>query len=157
MMDEIVLFVATGVGLGQLPWSPGTFGSLLGIPLAWWMLGQSGARQLGVVALCLLVSIVLSHWAAGVLGEGDAPGIVVDEYLAFPIAVLGMAAARSLRGMVAAFVLFRLFDITKPPPIGVVEHLVGGVGIALDDVVAALYAWLVLAGVLVLWRRRRTA
>jgi len=136
-----------------LPWAPGTFGSLICLPLAWWLLGYPLWRQVLIMAVLLAVAVPLCHWASLWLGGGDAPQIVADEYLAFPIAVIGLIAARRPWVMGMAFVLFRLFDIIKPPPISQIEALGGGLGIVLDDVMAALYAWMVLAIGTALWRR----
>lgn len=155
MFDTIVLLLATGFGLGWLPWAPGTFGSLIGIPLAWWVAAQPLGRQAASVALMLVTAVALCGWASLALGGGDASQIVADEYLAFPVAVMGLKIARRPWGMALAFLLFRLFDITKLPPIGITESIGGGVGIALDDVIAALYAWLVLMLIDTFWRRRR--
>ncbi|MDR5860726.1 phosphatidylglycerophosphatase A [Halomonas eurihalina] len=153
MIEGTMLLLATGLGLGWLPWAPGTFGSLLGIPLAWWLLGRPLPLQFITLVLLLAIGVPLCHWASISLGGGDASAIVADEILAFPIVLLGLAGARRPWMIGAAFALYRLFDITKLPPIGHIEAIGGGLGIMLDDVVAALYAWLVLAVAIALWRR----
>lgn len=153
MTENAVLVVATGFGLGWLPWAPGTFGSLIGLPLAWWLLGYPPGRQVIIMAVLLAVSVPLCHWASLWQGGGDAPQIVADEYLAFPIAMTGLAMARRPWVLGVAFVLFRLFDGTKPPPINHIEAIGGGLGIVLDDVMAAICAWIVLAIGIALWRR----
>lgn len=152
-MDAAVLLFASGFGLGWIPWAPGTFGSLLGLPLAWWLLGLTRSSQVAVVAFLLIVAVPICHVAALMLNGSDPAQIVADEFMAFPLALLGLSAARTPWGMALAFALFRLFDTTKPPPITWVETLDGGLGIALDDAVAALLSWLVLAALLTLWRR----
>ncbi|OLO03318.1 phosphatidylglycerophosphatase A family protein [Salinicola socius] len=157
MVENAVLLVATGFGLGWLPWAPGTFGSLIGLPLAWWLLGFSPGRRVAIMVALLVVAIPLCHWASLWLGGGDVPQVVADEYLAFPIVMIGLAAGRRWWVMGLSFLLYRLFDITKLPPIGHVEAIGGGLGIALDDVVAALYALLVLTMVIALRRRYRVA
>lgn len=85
IFEQVVLLIATGFGLGSLPWVPGTFGSLLGIPLAWWLWGQALTRQLLVITALLAVGVPLCHWASRWLGGGDAAQIVADEYFAFPL------------------------------------------------------------------------
>lgn len=153
MIESAVLLVATGFGLGWLPWAPGTFGSLMGLPLAWWLLAHPPGRQVVILMVLLAVAVPLCHWASLWLGGGDAPQIVADEYLAFPIVMLGLAMARCPWVIGGAFVLYRLFDVTKPPPINHIEAVGGGLGIVLDDVMAAIYAWIVLAIGIALWRR----
>lgn len=151
--EHVVLLIATGFGLGLSPWMPGTLGSLLGIPLAWWLWGQPLARQLLIITALLLVGVPLCHWASHWLGGGDAAQIVADEYLAFPLVLVGLATAHRGWTIGAGFLLYRLFDITKPQPIGFVETIGGGLGIVLDDVLAALLAWLVLHWTLALRQR----
>ncbi|WP_306298816.1 phosphatidylglycerophosphatase A [Salinicola salarius] len=153
MIESAVLLVANGFGLGWLPWAPGTFGSLIGLPLAWWLLGHLPGRQVAILVVLLAVAVPLCHWASLWLGGGDAPQIVADEYLAFPIVMLGLAMARCPWVIGGAFVLYRLFDVTKPLPISHIEAIGGGLGIVLDDVMAAIYAWIVLTIGIAIWRR----
>ncbi|MFG6176016.1 phosphatidylglycerophosphatase A [Halomonas sp. THAF12] len=155
-MDTLVMWLATGLGLGLSPWASGTVGTLLALPLAWWLLGRSRRWQLGVAAILLAVAMPLCQLASDTLGGKDDGRIVLDEIVAFPVAVLGQAVARQPLVMAGAFVAYRLLDATKPPPVTQAEGIVGGVGIVLDDTVAALYAWALLAGGVALWRRRRT-
>ena len=145
MFENSVLMVATGFGLGWLPWAPGTFGSILGVPLAWWLMRFSPGRQIVAVVILLVMAVPICHFASLCLGGGDIPGIVADEYLAFPITVIGLAVKPRLWMLGAAFLLFRLFDATKLPPITYIEGIGGGLGIVLDDVMAAIYGWIVLA------------
>ena len=157
MIESTVLLLASGFGLGWLPFASGTFGSLLGIPLAWWMLGRTLTTQVIITVLLLAIGVPLCHWASMWLGGGDASQIVADEFLAFPIVVLGLASARTPWMMMAAFALYRLFDITKLPPIHHIEAIGDGLGIVLDDVLAAIYALLTLRMAVALWRWRNTS
>lgn len=153
MIETMVVQPATGFGLGLLPLMPGTFGSLLGLPLAWWLLGHPPIRQALIVVVLLLVAVPLCHWASLWQGGGDAPQIVADEYLMFPVSVIGLALMRRAWILVTAFLLFRLFDAIKLPPLNLLEALGGGMGIVLDDLMAAVYAWMVIAIGNELWRR----
>ena len=155
-MEALWIWPATGFGLGWLPWASGTIGSLLAVPLAWWLLGRSRPVQFGLVAAWLVAAMPLCQLASDSLGGKDDGRIVLDEIAAFPVVVLGQAAARQPLAMAGAFVAYRLFDITKPPPAAELEGIPGGVGIVLDDLVAAGYAWLLVFGGLSLWRRRRS-
>ncbi|MBR2513912.1 MAG: phosphatidylglycerophosphatase A [Halomonas sp.] len=154
MFETLNLWLATGFGLGLSPIAPGTLGSLLGIPLAWWLVGRPLAHQGAIVATLLVLAVPICHYASLQLGGGDHGSIVADEYLAFPLAVIGLQAARHPLVMAMAFALFRFFDAVKPPPIHLAEYVQGGVGIVLDDVVAALVTWVVVVLVLKLWQRR---
>jgi len=154
MIESATLLLASGFGLGWLPFAPGTFGSLLGIPLTWWLVGRRLTIQVLITALLLAIGVPICHWASMWLGGGDAPQIVADEFLAFPIVILGLASARNPWMMMVAFALYRLFDITKPPPIHHIETIGGGLGIVLDDVLAAIYALLTLHMAVAIWRWR---
>lgn len=143
--------VATGFGAGLLPWAPGTWGSLAALPCGWAIRSLGGVIALaGASAIAFLVGC----WAAGRVarasGEHDPGFIVIDEVAAQWLALL--AVPLDLRWFAAAFLLFRIFDIAKPWPARAIErHVAGGLGIMLDDIVAALYAVLLLligAGVL---------
>ena len=148
--DNIVLFVAAGCGLGYSPFLPGTIGSLLGLALAW-ALQQSGlplALWPAVVGLLFIIGIPVCGRAARRLGRSDPPSVVFDEIAAVPLVFL--AVPWNLTTAVAGFLWFRLFDIVKPWPIHRLERLEGGLGIMIDDILAALYAagslWLTVRG-----------
>ncbi|MBB3189661.1 phosphatidylglycerophosphatase A family protein [Halomonas cerina] len=149
------MLLATGLGLGLSPLASGTVGSLPGLPLAGWLLGRARRVQLAVVAALLVAAMPVCHQAATVLGFKDDGRIVLDEIVAFPLTVLGLSAARHPAILAGAFVVYRVFDITKPLPVAQAESLPGGVGIVLDDSMAAVMTWPVMAVGLALWRRRR--
>jgi phosphatidylglycerophosphatase A len=142
--------VAFGFGAGLAPRAPGTAGSVVGIVIAWWLL----PLPLHVRAAIVLVAFAAGIWVCGEsarrLNSHDHPGIVLDEIVAVLAATLVMAE-RSLLGLFLVFVLFRVFDIAKPWPIRDVDHrLGGGLGIMLDDLIAAFYAAVGLAVIRVL-------
>ncbi|WP_404296307.1 phosphatidylglycerophosphatase A [Halomonas sp.] len=156
-MEGPLMILATGFGLGLSPWASGTLGSLAGLPLAWWLLGRARRVQVAVTLALLIAAVPICHLAEESLGGKDDGRIVLDEIVAFPVAVLGLAAARQPLAMASAFVVYRVFDSTKPPPISLAEAVPGGAGIVLDDVIAALMTWLVMALGLMLWRRRQAS
>ncbi|RYZ51110.1 MAG: phosphatidylglycerophosphatase A [Proteobacteria bacterium] len=150
--------VAVVFPLGMLPKAPGTWGSLAGIPVA--MAFAYGTRSLGVYSLpaILILLVLLGVFAWWTIDQTekqwqthDDGRIVIDE-------VLGQAIASvffpfDAFHIIAAFVLFRIFDIFKPGPIGWAdEKLPGAFGTLLDDVIAGIFAGLVLAGVSALAR-----
>lgn len=154
MLDTVNFWIATGFGLGLSPVAPGTFGSLLGIPLAWWLLSRPLVQQGSIIAVLLVLAVPVCHVAAWHYAGLDHGSIVADEYVAFPLAVIGLTAARHPLVMAIAFVVYRFFDGLKPPPIHLAEYVQGGFGIVLDDVIAALVTWVVIAIGLKLWQRR---
>jgi len=138
-------FIALGFGSGLAPFAPGTFGTLVAIPIA--ALLRAYASDVGFVAAIVLL-FALGTWAADVtgrdLGVPDHGGIVVDEIVAFLI-VLYFVGGDPLR-QAFAFLLFRVFDIAKPPPIRQVDAaLKNGVGVMVDDLLAAAYTLFVFA------------
>ena len=155
MLDTFNFWLATGFGLGLAPVAPGTFGSLIGLPLAWWLLGRSTGQQAVIIALMLVAAVPVCHIAAWHYDGLDHGSIVADEYVAFPLAVLGLKAARHPLVLALAFGVYRFFDALKPPPIHLAEYVTGGLGIVLDDVIAALVSWLVVALIVTLWQRRQ--
>lgn len=137
--------IAFGGGVGLAPVAPGTFGTLLAFPVFW-----TAAQTLAPLEFMLLATgmFLIGVWACGLtarhLGVADHGGMVWDELVAFLI-VLFFTPALPL-WQAAAFLLFRLFDILKPPPIRYYERtLRGGFGVMFDDIVAAFYTLVVLA------------
>lgn len=140
-------FIALGFGAGMSPFAPGTVGTLLAFPL-WWLLGRGyGPLELLAVIVMLFGAGVWACELTGQhLGVPDHGAMCWDETVAF-LAVLALVPD-DIRWQAAAFVLFRAFDVVKPPPIGAVERRVkGGMGVMLDDLLAAGYTVLVLAAV----------
>jgi len=140
-------FIALGFGSGLPRKAPGTWGSLAAIPLYAALLYLMPPAL--IVALCVPV-FVLGVWACEKtsqnLGVDDFGGIVIDEIVAMWL-VLAVAPA-TWWGWLLAFALFRFFDIIKPWPIGWCDaRLKGGLGVMVDDVVAALFAMILLWGV----------
>jgi phosphatidylglycerophosphatase A len=138
-------FVALGFGAGLAPKMPGTIGTLVALPIAWALRTHAGdgAWLAAIVALTLA-----GIWAAQVtgrhLGAADHGCIVIDEIAAF-LLVLFFAGGDPVRDAIA-FVVFRFFDIVKPPPIRAVDAaLKNGVGVMADDFLAAGYTLIVLA------------
>jgi phosphatidylglycerophosphatase A len=134
-----VVLAAFGFGTGLSPYAPGTVGSLLGVLLAWATVPLDLPVRLVIGVLLVAAGIWLCGEAAKRVGVHDHPGIVWDEIAALYLVL--QAVPPSLGPWAAGFVLFRLFDIFKPWPIRDLDHrLGGGLGIMLDDLVAALYA-----------------
>jgi phosphatidylglycerophosphatase A len=137
-------FIALGFGAGLAPVMPGTAGTLVAFPIAW-ALDAYGGDLAWMVAVAVLVGAGI--WAAQVtgrdLGVPDHGAIVIDEVAAF---LLVLFFARAPAQQVIAFLLFRFFDIVKPPPIRQVDAaLKNGAGVMADDFVAAFYTLIVLA------------
>ncbi|MGH7098689.1 MAG: phosphatidylglycerophosphatase A family protein [Stellaceae bacterium] len=134
--------LATGFGTGLLPKAPGSWGSLATLPLAWGLKSAFGRAGLAAAAG---LAFGAGCWAAGRVartsGRPDPGFIVIDEILGQLLALL--PARRDPAAYALAFLLFRLFDIGKPWPIGRIDRTVGGgLGIMLDDALAAGYALL---------------
>lgn len=132
--------IATAGGIGLLPLLPGTWGSLAALPCAWAISALAGRTALLAAAiLAFAVGCRASATLARTSGLKDPQFIVIDEVAAQWLALV--AAPLDWRAYLAAFLLFRLFDIWKPWPVRAIERRVhGGPGIMLDDIAAALYA-----------------
>ncbi|HPF12696.1 MAG: phosphatidylglycerophosphatase A [Planctomycetes bacterium] len=135
------VWLVTCLGLGMAPVAPGTFGTLGGVAIAWALIGvQHYLAWLGVIALAVyLLGRALTPPIEAVHGK-DPGFFVLDEVVGYLVTIAWWIPPSPLAlGM--GFVVFRFFDILKPPPIRRVEHLGGGDGIMLDDVVAGIYGF----------------
>jgi len=137
--------IALGAGAGLVPGAPGTAGTLLAFPLYWVLASYCTALTLlGLIAL----GFALGVWACGrtgrALGVSDHGAIVWDEIVAFMLVLFFTPAG--LLWQAFAFLLFRLFDILKPPPIRYYDRMLkSGFGVMFDDLLAAAYTVLMLA------------
>lgn len=139
-------FLAFGFGSGAMPFAPGTFGTLVAVPMYWFLQPLSLWAYLTVVLVVTVVGVWICDVTSRDIGVHDHGGIVWDEIAGYLITMI--AAPAGWQWIVLGFVLFRIFDIIKPWPIGWVDRRVhGGLGIMLDDVLAAVFAWLVLQGI----------
>lgn len=139
-------WIATWFGCGYSPWAPGTCGSL-GALVPAILLARAGWRPVWFAALAV-AALPAAVWSAGrfakAAGKKDPQQVVVDEVVGQWIALAGAASLARWTVWLAAFALFRLMDIWKPAPVRQLEALPGGYGIVADDVMAGLYAALVL-------------
>ncbi len=137
-MKNLIKWIAVGFGTGWSPIMPGTVGTLIGLPLAWGVMMLPNLWcQIGTCLILSLVAIPICGVAEKMIGGKDPGCIVADEYLTLPITVIGLANPWAL---LSGFVLHRIFDITKPPPIKQLQNIHGGFGIVVDDFLAALIA-----------------
>jgi phosphatidylglycerophosphatase A len=142
-------FIALGFGAGLAPVAPGTFGTLVAVPIAW---GLAQVVPTLLIPFCAIPLFFLGWWACEVtgrdLGVADHGAMVWDEVVAFlPLAALASASPWLIA---LACALFRLFDIWKPYPIKLLERNVkGGLGVMIDDLVAAFYAYIAFAAIIV--------
>ncbi len=143
VLKDPVHLLSTGFGLGLAPFAPGTFGTLLGVALDPLLRLMSFAGRASVVAGLCLAGVWICDVSARRLGVHDHPAIVWDEVAGYLVVML--AAPAGWRWALAGFLIFRFFDIVKPWPIRDVDHaLGGGLGIMLDDLLAAGYGVLVI-------------
>ncbi|MGE0259608.1 MAG: phosphatidylglycerophosphatase A [Alphaproteobacteria bacterium] len=139
------MLIASWFGAGLLPYAPGTWGALAALPCGWVIAYVGGpAALIGGAAFVFALGCLVSGAAARALGQKDPGWVVIDEVAAI-WALLGLldfwVGPLDWRAYMAAFVLFRLFDILKPWPARLIERKVaGGAGIMLDDLVASVYA-----------------
>jgi len=143
ILKDPVLFLAFGFGSGLSKYMPGTMGTLAAIPV-YWVLVQTNAWAYSLITILVMLSgIVICEKAAEKLKVHDFGGIVWDEIAGFLITM--WLVPFSWQAVAGGFVLFRLFDIVKPWPIKWIDRKVkGGFGIMLDDVLAGVFAGLIL-------------
>ena len=139
MNARLSVAVATALGVGYVPFAPGTFGSLAGLVVF------AGVRATGqpAVELAAIVAVFFTGvWAATAaethFGHIDPGPVVIDEVLGMLVTLTLLPV--SMTGVLVGFVLFRIFDVIKPPPCNRLEALPGGWGVMCDDFMAAVYA-----------------
>lgn len=149
---KATLVIVTGVGLGYTRYFPGTMGTILAVPIS---LGLNRIAEatpilaIGILAGATVCAIKLSTDAAEILKQKDPQVIVADEIIGFLIA--NFLAPPRLAPLFLSFLLFRVFDIGKVYPAAKLEKLPGGTGIVLDDILAGIYAFVIVQTMLY-WR-----
>lgn len=142
-MDTLFMFIATGAYSGYLPKAPGTWGSVAGIIL-WLPLRNLAFAPYAAVVAALFVAGTFSAGAAEKIVDRGDPGLVVIDEIVGQLIALALVPHHPV-AVLAAFALFRFFDILKPFPVGWLDqHIHGGLGIMLDDVAAGLSAFFLL-------------
>jgi phosphatidylglycerophosphatase A len=141
-MKHFFLFLAAGFGAGYVPMAPGTAGTVVAIPI--FLLLSSIPSPL--YELTILTFFFFASWISGEAqtcwGKKDHPRIVIDEIVGYLITMLWLP--KTTLFIILGFFLFRFFDIVKPPPIRLLEKVEGGYGVVLDDVLAGVYANIIL-------------
>jgi phosphatidylglycerophosphatase A len=137
---------ATWFGCGLVPKAPGTVGSVAALVIAWPLVFHHGWQPLwfGILAIAILWPAIRSATLVSIgTGRKDPQIVVVDEVVGQWITLAGATRLNS-PAFLYALILFRVFDIWKPPPIRRIEQLPGGMGIVLDDVLAGAYGAVIL-------------
>ncbi len=134
----VLRLLATGAGVGHVPFAPGTAGSLLGAVLCFPLLYLPWPVYLGATLALTALAVWVAGRVAVELAQPDPPEIVIDDIAGMWIAAVALPP--TLYDLSAVFLLFRLMDVVKPAPIPRLERLRGGFGIVADDVAAALLA-----------------
>jgi phosphatidylglycerophosphatase A len=149
VLARLATFVATVAYVGFIPLAPGTFGSALGLAA---YAALRTADNVVVEAAVIAIALAAGIWSAGrverELGKDPGP-VVIDEVVGMLVTLAFLNV--TVWGAVVAFFLFRLLDVVKPFPAGRLEHLHGGPGIMLDDVMAGIYGNLAMRGLIVLF------
>jgi phosphatidylglycerophosphatase A len=142
-MNNFILILATGFGAGYSPIAPGTAGTLVAIPIYYFLSDiPSPLYEITLMGFFFL-SVWISENAEAFFGKKDDPRIVIDEVMGFLITMLWLP--KTIPFIILGFFLFRFFDILKPYPIRLLERrLKGGWGVVLDDGMAGVYANIIL-------------
>ena len=143
-MKKLIAFIASGFGLGFSPFASGTCGTLLGIPLVWLINTYFHLDIYGqiIAGLALtLLAIPICHVAESVYKKKDDGRIVADEYMTFPLCMIGLPVTPEYWWiLLIAFITNRVCDIVKPFPARTLQRLKGGLGIVIDDFFASIYS-----------------
>lgn len=141
---EPVSLISTCIGIGYLPFAPGTWGSLAALPICWLVLLHGSRGLLLFTAIVLFyIGVIITNFFERRCDNSDPGCIVIDEFVGQMLVLC--VASPDLIQFILGFILFRIMDIFKPWPVSMVDkNIKGGFGIMLDDVVAAVYAAIVL-------------
>ena len=142
MKRFLTKLLATFFFLGYSPFAPGTVGTLGGVVLFYLLSSFSFLPYISFLIGFIIFSIWISGKASEVFGNSDPGQIVIDEVCGYLITMFLISP--SLKNIILGFLLFRIFDIVKPPPIRRLEGLKGGFGIVSDDVMAGIYTNIIL-------------
>jgi phosphatidylglycerophosphatase A len=139
----VALVIATGLGAGYSPIASGTAGSAVAL-LILWLIPFS---RVGLVVFFVVVTVAgtwAAHVAEAAVGSKDPGVIVIDEVAGMTLSVLALPLPLTVPVLAVGFVMFRIFDVVKPFPAGRSQALRGGVGVMIDDIIAGLYALILL-------------
>ena len=141
--QKSVMFLATGCFIGNISFAPGTFGSVLGLPLSFFLSKIDFSMGVLLTLVFILFAIWIAHEAEKTLNTEDPGCIVIDEIAGIILTLFGLPF--NITSVTAGFLVFRVLDIWKPYPIRFLEKkFSGGIGIVLDDVVAGILSNLIL-------------
>jgi len=141
--EKAVMFLATGFYIGNIPVAPGTFGSLLGLPLCFSLTGISASSAVLWTLLFILFAVWIADAAEKILKQNDPGCIVIDEIAGMMVALVGLPFNPIT--VVIGFIIFRILDILKPFPIRDLDKRIpGGLGVVADDVAAGILTNLLL-------------
>lgn len=135
--EKMVLFLATGFYVGNIPKAPGTVGTIVGLLFCFFLSKMALSYAIIFTAFFIFFSIRISDRAERILREKDSGSIVIDEIAGIMVTIIGIPF--NFITVISGFFVFRFLDIIKPFPICTVEkRLSGGFGIVMDDVVAGI-------------------
>ena len=146
---KIIIFITTGGFVGKIPFAPGTFGTLAGIPFVFFLNWINADYKVFGVIFLIIFSIWICDKAEKIFNKKDPGCIVIDEIAGFVVAMAGIPI--TFLNLFLGFFIFRFFDILKPPPIRNFEKKFNnGAGVVLDDIVAGLFTFVVLKIILMI-------
>jgi phosphatidylglycerophosphatase A len=147
-MTNLIMFLATGFYSGRLPKAPGTWGSLVALPIHFFLMKLSFNSYLIALGIIFVIAVSVSGSAEKILDTKDPGCIVIDEIIGMLVALFALPATPFI--FVLGFIFFRIFDIFKPFPVNWFDsHINGGLGVVMDDIVAGVYSYLCLKIVLI--------
>jgi len=146
LKQRLAFVFATGFGSGYSPFAPGTAGTVVGLLFVWGMSFMDIPGQIVFTVIVSGLAMIAADVVAKSIGLKD-PGLVVADEIAGMMVTM-IAIPLTLKSVLLGFVLFRVMDVVKPPPARQFEQFKGGIGIVADDLMAGVYAQLVLRGLL---------
>lgn len=148
-LDSLATVIASGLGLGYSPLAPGTFGAALGVALFWLARDWPLWGHLAGVTVLFFGGTAAADRLARLMGKKDPGRVVIDEVAGMWVSLLLLPFG--LRSALLAFLAFRVTDMVKPWPARQMESFPGGWGIMADDMMAGVYANLIVRVIFLAW------
>ncbi|MCX7759740.1 MAG: phosphatidylglycerophosphatase A [Hydrogenothermaceae bacterium] len=155
--EKIAMFLGTSFYLGRFPIAPGTVGTLGALPFFYLYWNKGLLAQFSITISVILIGIWASHIISQKFQDKDPSFVTIDEIAGYMITMIGIDPSKYqlnqlLIYFILGFVIFRIVDILKPPPIKSLEKYPMGIGIMLDDVLAGVYSFLILHGLIYIFK-----
>lgn len=157
LVEKIAMFLGTSFYLGRFPIAPGTVGTLGALPFFYIYWNKGLLAQLSITMSVILIGIWACYIVSKKFNHDDPDFVTIDEIAGYMITMIGIDPSKYelntlIMYFLLGFIIFRIVDIIKPPPIKKLERYPMGIGIMVDDVLAGVYSWIILHSLMYIFK-----